>query len=168
MSFSRLPAFVLLSLVVVSFVSVREAFAVSEASASLVIGEAENEMVSAYEAIREAELAGADVSGFSELVGDAAQLLAQARTAFTIGDFDRAERFANLTIGIGTDVKGKAVQLRELQRGMPVWQMWQTIVQSFLAVAGVVLASLWSWGRFKRRYYRRVRDLKPEVASHES
>ena len=137
----------------------------SEGEAVLAIGAAEEVMASAYQAVREAEMAGADISGFSELLTDAAQILAQAHTSFRVEDFDSAVRFANLTNEIGEEVKVKAYRLRDLQRGLPVWQMWLTMVQSIFAVLVVVLASFWSWRVFKRIYYRRIGALKPEVTS---
>lgn len=135
-----------------------------EFEASLAISDAENVMDSAYQAVKEAETAGADISGFSELLKDGAQLLAQAHTSFRVGDFDSAVRFANLTSEIGEEVEVKANRLRDLQRGLPVWQMWLTMVQSFFAVLVVVLVSFGGWRVFKRFYYRRIDVMKPEVA----
>ncbi len=159
--------FWVLLLVLVQFSAVLSQVVVlgSEDDAAFAISSAEVVMASAYQAVREAERAGADVSGFSELLKDGAQLLAQAHTSFRIGDFDGAVRFANLTGEIGKEVEVKAFQLRDLQRGLPVWQMWLIMVQSFFGVLGVLLGSFLSWRVFKRLYYRRIRVMKPEVAS---
>ncbi len=140
----------------------------SEGEAVLAIEAAEDVMSSAYQAVRDAETAGADISGFSQLFKDAAQLLAQAHTSFRTGDFDSAVQFANLTRVIGKEVEVKAFQLSDLQRGAPVWQTWWTMVQSFLAVLVIVLLSFWSWRVFKRFYHRRIGAMKPEVASNGS
>lgn len=137
----------------------------SEGEAVLAIDAAEDVMSSAYQAVRDAEIAGADISGFSELLKDAAQLLAQSHTSFRVGDFGSAVQFANLTSVIGKEVEVKAFQLSELQRGAPLWQMWLAMVQSFFAVLVVVLLSFWSWRVFKRLYHRRIGAMKPEVAS---
>lgn len=137
----------------------------SEGEAVLAIDAAEDVMFSAYQAVRDAEMAGADISGFSELLRDAAQLLAQAHTSFRVGHFGSAVQFANLTGVIGKEVEVKAFRLSDLQRGVPVWQMWWAMVQSLFAVLVVVLLSFWSWRVFKRLYLRRVGAMKPEVAS---
>jgi uncharacterized membrane protein len=137
----------------------------SEGEAILAINAAEEEMANAYKVVKEAEIAGADISGFSALLKDAVQLLAQAHTSFRVGDFEGAVRFANLTSEIGKEVETKAYQLREFKRGLPVEQMVLTIVGSFFGVIAVVIASLLSWSVFKRLYYRRIRATKPEVAS---
>ena len=137
----------------------------SEGEAVLAIDTAEDDMSSAYQAVRDAEMAGADISGFSELLKDAAQLLAQAHTSFRVGDLGSAVQFAILTGVIGKEVEVKALRLSDLQLGVPVGQMWWAMVQSLFAVLVVVLLSFWSWRVFKRLYHRRIGAMKPEVAS---
>jgi hypothetical protein len=141
---------------------------VSEGEAALAINAAEDDMANAYDLVKEAETSGADVSGFSGLLKDAAQLLAQAHTSFRVGNFENAVRFANLTREIGEEVEANAYQLREFKRGLPVWQMWFTVTVSFFAVLAIVSASFLSWFVFKRLYNRRIRAQKPEVAFDES
>ena len=140
----------------------------SENEAVLAISTAEDVIASAYQAVIESEVAGADISGLSALLKDAAQLLAQAHTSFRIGDYNSAIRFANLTSEIGEEVEVKAYRLRDLKSGLPLWQMQLTLVKSLFAVLVVVFMSFWSWRIFKRLYYRRIRDLQPEAISDES
>ena len=111
----------------------------SQSEADLAISDAEEVMASAYQTIKEAETAGSDISGVSELLEDATQLLAQAHTSFRIGDFDNAVRFANLTSKIGREVEGMTYPLGEIKRGLPVWEMWLTVLGSFFAVSTIVL-----------------------------
>ena len=136
-----------------------------DSEAVLAISAAEEVTASAFQAVKEAEIAGADISGFSQLLKDAVQLLAQAHTSFRVGDFDSAVRFASLTSEIGKEVEVKANRLGELKRGLPVMQVWLTIVESLFAVLAVILLSFWGWRVFKRLYYRRISGTKPEVAS---
>jgi len=137
----------------------------SRSEADFAIRTAEEVMASAYQAVKEAETAGGDVSGFSELLKDASQLLAQAHTLFRVGDFDSAVRFANLTSEIGEGVKGKVYPLTEIKQGLSTWQMFLTVIGSFFGVSIVVLTSFLSWSAFKRLYYRRIRTMKPGVTS---
>jgi len=137
----------------------------SKSEAALAISTAEEVMASAYQVVKDAETGGAPISGFSELLKDAAQLLAQAHTSFRVGDFDSAVLFANLTSEIGKEVEVKAYKLREFKRGSPLWEMWLTMIGSLFAVVTVVLTSFLGWSVFKRLYYRRIRATKPEVAS---
>ena len=140
----------------------------SEDQAVLAINAAEADMANAYRLLKEAETSGADVSGFSVLLRDAAGLLAWAHTSFRAGNFEGAVQYANLTSEYLEDVEAKADQLRESKRGSSVWQMWFTFAVSFFAVLAIVVASFLSWLVFKRLYYRRISAAKPEVASDES
>lgn len=137
----------------------------SKSEAALAISSAEDVLASAYQVVKEAEIAGAEISGFSALLKDAVQLLAQAHTSFRVGDFDSAVRFANLTSEIGKEVEVKAIRLREFKSSLPVWEMWLTMIGSLFGVVTVVLTSFLGWSVFKRLYYRRIRATKPEVAS---
>lgn len=139
----------------------------SEDVAALVLNEAEETLASAFEAVKEAEANGAGISGFSELLKDATQLLAQAHTSFRVGDFDKAEKFANLAFEIGNEVKSTALSLGEIKSDLPTNEMWDTVIGSVFAVFVVVIVSLLSWSFFRRLYYRRKSVMKPEVASVE-
>ena len=140
----------------------------SRNEADFAIRTAEEAMASAYQAVKEAETAGADISGARALLKDASQLLAQAHTLFRVGDFDSAARFANLTSEIGEEVQGKVYPLREIKQGLSTWQMFWTMIGSFLGVSAVVLTSFLSWSVFKRLYYRRIRAMEPGVTPDES
>ena len=140
----------------------------SEDEAVLAINAAEADMANAYRLLKEAETSGADVSGFSVLLRDAAGLLAWAHTSFRAGNFEDAVQFANNTREVIEDVAAKAYQLSEFKRGLPVRQMWSTLTVSFFSVVAIVVASFLSWFVFKRLYYRRIGAAKPEVASNES
>ena len=143
----------------------------SQNEAASAIDTAEDVMASAYQAVKVAEIAGAtkrQLSGFSGLLKDAAELLAQAHNSFRVGDFDRAVQFANLASEMGKEVNATAVGLGEQTLGKPATQMWLTMVRSLFAVLAVVLASYLGWRVFTRLYYRRIRATRPEVASNES
>jgi tetratricopeptide (TPR) repeat protein len=142
-------------------------FAFSEDEAALVVNEAEETLASTFEAVKEAETNGADISAFSELLKDATQLLSQAYTYFRVGDFDKAEKFANLALEIGREVKSIALSLGEIKSDLPTKEMWDTVIGSVIAVFVVVIAGLLGWIFFRRLYYRRKSVMKPEVASVE-
>jgi hypothetical protein len=139
----------------------------SEDEATLVLNEAEATLSSSFEAVKEAEANGADISGFSGLLKDATQLLAQAHTSFRGGDFEKAERFANLAFEIGNVVKSTALSLGEIKSDLPTKEMWDTVIGSVFAVFVVAIGSFLSWSFFRRLYYRRKSVMKPEVASVE-
>ena len=138
--------------------------AVNEAEANISVNEAEKNLALTFEAVKEAEINGADISGMSQILNDAIILLAQAKNFFRVGDFDKAENFANLVIEIGNEVKGLALSLGDVKSDLPINEMWDTLIGSLISVILVVVVSLFSWIFFKRYYYRRKSLMKPEVA----
>nr|NIR87761.1 hypothetical protein [Candidatus Bathyarchaeota archaeon] len=62
----------------------------SEDDAAWAIIKAEDSVASGYDAVLEAEEAGANVSGLLARLNEAAMLLAEAEIAFRLGDFDEA------------------------------------------------------------------------------
>lgn len=142
-------------------------FASSEDQVSSVLKEAEESVASTFEAVKKAEANSAEISGFSGLLKDATQLLAQARNSFSVGDFDKAEKFANLALEIVNEVKSEALSLGAIKSDLPAKEKWDTVIGSVISVFVVVIVSLLSWSFFKRQYYRKKSVMKPEVASVE-
>jgi len=125
-------------------------------------------MVSAHEAVLEAERAGANVSGLLARLKVAGEGLAQAHISYRLGDFDVAARSAELCSQIGEEVMVEAYELRGLALEEAVQRFRWTMIGSVLSVAIVVGASFLGWRIFKLRYYRRVSGMRPEVVSGES
>ena len=140
----------------------------SEDIADSAIETAESAVISAFEAVSEAEQAGGNVTGLLADLTEAGEFLAVAQMYYRNGDFDNAVYFANLSRDIGDDVKGEAYELRDSVLNENVQRMWFTMIGSVSGVTLVVLGSLWFWRFFKRRYFRRVLRMKPEVAKDES
>jgi len=136
--------------------------------ATSAISEAEEVVASAYEAVLEAENAGADVSGLLDKLNEAGMLLAEAQIASRLGDFDEAVLLASLCSGIGESVKNEAYELRVEAYGSRVMVSWLTMAGSTIGVVAVVFGSFLGWRVFKRRYIQQVLRLKPGVAKGES
>ena len=142
-------------------------FASSEDQVSSVLKEAEESVASTFEAVKKAEANSAEISGFSGLLNDATQLLAQARNSFSVGDFNKAEKFANLALEIVNEVKSEALSLGAIKSDLPTKEMWDTVIGSVISVFVVVIVGFLSWSFFKRLYYQKKSVMKPEVASVE-
>ena len=155
-------------LVFVAYAFVFTAFAAGESSAASAVAMAEADMVSAYEAVLEAEQVGADVSVLLVRLNDAGESLAEAEVAYRLGDFDESVRLADLCSVISQEVKSEAGELRVQAYGARYFDMWLKIAGSLVGVVVVGLGGFWAWRVFKRRYYRRVLEMKPEVAKNES
>jgi len=137
-------------------------------TATTSIERAENALVSAYQAVLEAEQVGANVSSLLALLNDAGEFLVEAKIAFRLGDFDEAVLSANNCYEIGESVKNEADEMRVEAYGSRVIYSWLTMTGSVVGVVAVGFGSFWGWRVFKRRYVRWVLRMKPEVAKDES
>jgi len=138
----------------------------SEAAVSA-IEEAEATVSSAYRAVFEAEKAGANVLDLSVRLNNACDLLVRAKVLCDAGDFDDALRLTNPCIDIGKAVEGEAYSLRDLALMQGEWNFRLTIVLSSVSIGLIVCFSCFGWRVFKRRYFRRILGLRPEVVSSE-
>jgi len=137
----------------------------NEAAAS--IERAEDALFSAYEVVLEAEQVGANVSSLLARLNEAGELLAEAQVAFRLKSFDEAVRLADLCFEICEETKDGADELRAEVYGSKVMSDWLTMTSSLASVIAVGFGSFCAWRVFKRRYYRRVFRMKPEVAKDE-
>ncbi len=136
--------------------------------AASAIDRAEVAVVSAYEAVLDAERAGADVSGLLTRLTVAGQCLAEAHVWLSLGDFDEATRFADLCYDAVEDVRNEAYGLKNENHALWVTDSVVRMTGSMVGVVVVVFLGFVVWRVFKRRYQRRVLEMRPEVASDES
>jgi len=121
-------------------------------TASVAIADAEETIVSTYEAVLEAEQAGGNVSGLLAQLNEAGEFLATARMLYGNGDFDNAIYFADLSGSIGEEVENAAYELEDLASDEEMQRMWFTVLGSISGIVLVVSGSLWVWWFLKRRY----------------
>lgn len=136
----------------------------SEDVAVSAIDRAEATMVSAYDAVLQAEQAGADVSDLLVRLNDAGGLLSEAHIAYGLGDFDEAVSLASLCSEMGEAIKTDAEELRLETHGPWVMRLWLTLTSSLVGVAVVVFAGFFGWGYVRKRYVRKVLEMKVEVS----
>jgi hypothetical protein len=164
MSAQKLFFFLLLLSVSVAPVFVPSAIAESDDDAALsAIDGAEVSVVSAYEAVLEAEADGVDVSGLLVRLNDAGELLVEAHVAYGLENFDEAVGFAGLCSEVGDSVNSDAVDLRLGAQGSRITELWLTMVGSLMGVVVVFFVGFFGWGVVKRRFVRRVLEMKVEV-----
>jgi hypothetical protein len=125
----------------------------SEDTATLAITQAEETFVSAYEAVLDAEQAGANVSELLDQLNIAAEHLAEARMLYRLGDFDGAVSSADLS-KVGADVETEAEQLKiDAQRNWGM-NLLNRLAVPIVGVIVVILATFIAWRIFKQRYFR--------------
>ncbi|MFQ6063888.1 MAG: hypothetical protein ACE5L6_00255 [Candidatus Bathyarchaeia archaeon] len=142
--------------------------AVDEEGAVSAVEGAEGNVVEAYGVVLEAEKAGANVSSLLDRLDVAAEYLAVAWMCLRLGDSDGAVGNASLCVEALDGIAGDAAVLREKAIKERGERNWITISGSVVGVVLVLCGSWFGWASFKKRYYRRVLEMKPEVAEGES
>ena len=136
--------------------------------AASAVNRAEVAVVSAYEAVLDAEDVGADVSDLSAKLNAAGGHLASAHVWFGLGDFDNATRFADLCYEAVVDVRNEAFELESEAHALRVTDSVVRMTGSMVGVVVVVFLGFVVWRVFKRRYSKRVLEMRPEAVSGES
>jgi hypothetical protein len=155
MSISKLFFVLLILSVFAAPICVSGAFAAySENTAASAIDRAEAAMVSAYEAVSDAEQAGANVSRLLDRLNVAGEHLDEAHMLYRLGNFDGAIHSADLSSEIGADVKNEAEELKIEAYGSWIRIVWIRIIGSIVGVIFVVFGAFIVWRVFKRRYVR--------------
>jgi hypothetical protein len=126
----------------------------SEEAATLAITEAEEVVASAYEAVREAEKAGANVTDLLSVLNEAGMLLSKAHLAYDRGDFDSARDFAVWCQGNLTGFIDEAEALKQSAIQRRYWDFTVNVVGSAVGAVAVVVGGLVSWTFLKRKYER--------------
>ena len=141
---------------------------VSQDQAASALANAETSVVSSYQAVLKAEEEGVNVSSLLVQLNEAGENLAHAHMAYSLGDFDETIRFADLSRDVGEEVRNEANELKGLALAEGVQRLWFTTTGSVIGLIAVVFGSFLVWRVFKRRYYRQVLGMKPEVGADES
>jgi hypothetical protein len=142
-------------------------FGVDESEARSKISQAEQDLASAYGAVVEAELVGANVSGLKGKLDDAGELLAESYVAFRVGDYENA---SVLAVQCGNSVNGIVDDARHLKAETEAAYGSRLFLTSTLVSVGLsvlLILSLFGWRFLKNRYVRRVWAMKPEVGKAE-
>lgn len=129
---------------------------------------AESAMGLAYEAVLEAEGAGADVTGLLDELNVGAEALSKAHMSYRVGDYDDAVYLANSCCDSVKGIEAEAINLRDAAAVERRQRLLSTSLSSIVAVGCIFCGGFFGWRLFKRRYYRRILKMKPEVENDES
>jgi len=125
---------------------------------ALAISQAEETVVSAYEAVLEAEQARANVSKLLDRLNVAGEHLAEAHMLYNLGNFDGANYSASLSSEIGADVKNEAEELKIEAYESWIRSLWIRITGSIVGAIVVIFGTFIAWRIFKRRYFQQIGD----------
>ena len=150
-----------LVLFVVQFVPL--CFAVSFDEAGEALRMAEQDLGSAFVAVAEAEGAGADVSVLLDKLDAAGVFLSEAHSAFKVGNYESAFSFAVACSSAVEGLVGEGAHLKVDAEIAHNASLFLTLIVSGIGVGVVLVCAFFGWRFLKRRYFRRVLDMKPEV-----
>jgi len=164
--FVKAPVLFFLVFMVFSLSLTRLPFYVSASDeASSAIGEADNALRMAFEAVLEAERAGVNVSDLIVKLDEAGGLLAEAENAYRIGNFSEAVSKAEQCSVLADGVRDEAITLKgEASAGAQI-AFWQDLTFAVMGSAVFLIVLFFVWDRFKRAYANKLLRMKPEVAS---
>jgi hypothetical protein len=121
----------------------------------------------AFNAVLDAEKAGANVTGLLVQLNDVAGILAQAENSYRTGDSGTVAAKADSVLPIAQQVTAAAQSARQAATTSGKNAFWETI--AFTAVGSVVFVYvlLLVWRRVKRNYIKNLSQAKPELVSKE-
>jgi hypothetical protein len=132
--------------------------------ASSAIGEADNALRRAFEAVLEAERAGVNVSDLIVKLDGAGGLLAEAENAYRVGNFSEAVSKADKCSMLADGVVGEALSLKSSALADAQRAVLQTLTFSWVGGVAFLAVLFFVWGWFKRVYAEKLLRMKPEVA----
>jgi len=143
----------------------RVVLAVDEVEAYHLIEVADRSVSSAFEAVLDAEGAGANVSALIEALNEAVGSLVEAKVFFKNGDFGKVGEVAGRSAEVADVVKDEALVLKTEALSHRDFVFKISVIGSAIGVPAFLFCMFFLWRWFKGYYMRRVLRMKPEVAS---
>lgn len=155
-------AFILAAMVLISSVF-PICLGTDEVEATDALSSAEDSLSSAYLAVMNAETAGADISKLQETLNTAGNSLADAYNTYRTGNFSMAVLYANDCINKVNGVTSEAMTLKLIAEEAYTRRLLTTTGVSITVLCALFVLSLWGWRVMKKRYLKKVLEMKPEV-----
>jgi hypothetical protein len=163
------PRFLVGLVVVFLFcLSTPHVFAVDGDEAQDAINSAESQLNLVYGAVLEAESVGADVSGLLVKLNNSSVLLSEAVNQYRIGNFSEAKVFAVQCFDSLNGVDVEADVLRDGAVFARKQLLFVSAIESAFGIGIVLYVGFFGWRFFRKKYYRRVLEMKPEVQADDS
>ena len=139
-------------------------YASASDEASSAIDEADDALRRAFEAVLEAERAGANVSGLIVKLDEAGGLLAEAENAYRNGNVSEAASKAKECSGLADRVRDEALTLKGSALAVGQNIFWQNLSITLVGSEVFLIFLFFVWDWFKRFYSKKLMKMKPEVA----
>ena len=132
------------------------------------LDEAEQKLASALSAIKKAENMGVDSNQLVVSLNKALDLINQARETYVLGDFTHAIGKAEQSVFISYNVELVASGLTESAYQLNTQNFVFDLSYTILGIALAISLLFAVWKIFKKRYFLKVLNYKPEVILNES
>jgi hypothetical protein len=126
---------------------------------------ANNSVNQAFNAVLDAQKAGANVTDLLSQLNTAANILAQAENSYRARDINGAIAKANSLLPITQEITNDAQVLKQSAIVNTQNNFWSTIIFSVVITVVFVLVLFFIWRWFKRNYMNRLSEVKPEVTN---
>jgi hypothetical protein len=138
-------------------------FAADAVEASNAIGQADRSLGSAYVAVAEADMAGANVSMLLDILDSAAASLSEANLAYRVGDYESAFSSAMACSNAVGGVVDDVVRLKVNAEIAHNAEVILTAFNSGIGIGVLLVCAFFGWRFLKRWYFKRILDMKPKV-----
>ena len=128
---------------------------------------ANNAVGQAFNAVLDAEKAGANVTDLLAQINTAEGILAQAENSYRTGNTNTAANQADSVLPIAQQVTFDAQNAKQTAIVSSQNAFWSTIALTVIGVFVFVLVLFLVWRLFKRRYIKNLSEAKPELVSNE-
>ena len=155
------------SLLIVSLLFVNNIHVCASDNADLAkeaIDLARSSLVDAYKSVLDAEKAGADVTSLTERLTNAGSKLTYAYLFYEAESYDATLALADSCYEVGEKIKAEADVLKPTASINAMILFWFQIFGYVGALAIIIVASVLGWRAFRKRYYRKVLEMKPEAS----
>jgi hypothetical protein len=151
----------------VYFVSVQQAIAQADQATSKM--QAANDAVKrAFNAVLDAEKAGANVIGLLAQINTVQGILAQAENSYRTGNTNSAAAQADNVFSIAQQITTAAQNAKQDAIISSQNNFWLTIAFTVVSTIMFLEALILFWLWFKRRYIKNLSEAKPEVVNNET
>jgi len=128
---------------------------------------ANNAVEQAFNAVLDAEQAGANVTDLLSQLNVAGGYLAQAENAYRTGDSSTAATKADSVLPIAQQVMTAAQSAKQTATTSGQNAFWETIAFTIIGSIAFVYVLLLVWRRVKRNYIKNLSEAKPELVNNE-
>jgi hypothetical protein len=120
----------------------------------------------AFNAVLDAEKAGANVTQLLVKLNTAGKFLAEAQNAYNSGTTANVTSMAENVRQIVEQVNGEALNLRDVSLVESQNSFWLVLIFSVVGAVVFGISLLTVWRRFKRAFMKKLLGLKPEVVEN--